>query len=62
MKEYDTILIKIYNKNLKAYDIFEYIDDITEYFIGQHGLSLKEDIAIVYEENTKFVDRYEGIL
>lgn len=56
--ETDKISIYLLGEEVDANLIFKMIDDITEYFTGEIGLSIGKDVLIVYDEDNAPIDRF----
>lgn len=56
--ETDKVSIYLISEEVDANLIFKMIDDITEYFTSEIGLSIGKDILIVYDEDNAPIDRF----
>lgn len=56
--ETDKVSIYLISEEVDANLIFKMIDDITEYFTSEIGLSIGKDVLIVYDEENAPIDRF----
>ena len=55
----DKVSIYILSEEVDANLIFKMIDDITEYFTSEIGLSIGKDVLVVYDEDSAPIDRFD---